>query len=82
MPRQDIDLSNAPAEDSTAPEGKGPSSLPALSVKDFYNDPAVPRDACAKDTVECLSSLVFSAWNPPPGNRRLRGALECECLSA
>lgn len=26
-------------------------------------------------TVECVRNITFSAWNPPPGNRKLRGDL-------
>jgi len=28
-----------------------------------------------KHVVECVRNVTFSAWNPPPGNRRLRGDL-------
>jgi hypothetical protein len=66
---REIDLSGAGEAAADAPRPL--AQLPSLS--EYYTDPAVPREP-AKEAGECVKSLTFSAWNPPPGNRKMRGA--------
>lgn len=42
-----------------------------FTVSPFHADVAKPR----ANLKECVRNISFSAWNPPPGNRRLRGDL-------
>ncbi len=44
----------------------------SVSIVRFHED----KDERRKEvTLECVRNINFSAWNPPPGNRQLRGDL-------
>jgi protein TIF31 len=49
------------------------STITTLNTFTFHTDTTSSRKREA--VRECVRNITFSAWNPPPGNRRLRGDL-------
>ena len=69
----DASTPEQPTDDATAASSPSPSPSSSFSLTDFFSHahavPSVPPP------LPCLHALTYSAFNPPPGNRRLRGDL-------
>lgn len=46
------------------------TEVPAFTLSAYLED-----ENSKEEIPECVSNITFSAWNPPPGNRRLQGDL-------
>jgi len=58
------------------PAPQGPKYISSFSLADFRDEATIYASKKTSGAIqECVGNISFSAWNPPPGNRKLCGDL-------